>query len=120
LLVRAEGEGQLHTVEGDTKPFGDLLAHPDRLGKGAVLGIDAKGKDEKFRQFATDVLSKAPQLSPESRAMVSADGKEDGLFVTLVRDEGLLWFNSKPVEQTLSDGTKLPAISIVSQPLPGR
>ncbi len=90
LLIRAEGEGAMHDVEGQ-----ELKLPPaDQLGKGAVLGIDAKGKDEKFRQFAADCLAKAPQLSGETRAMVSADGKEDKRYVTLLKDEGLLWLNT--------------------------
>jgi hypothetical protein len=94
----------LHTVEGDAKPFDDLLGHADRLGKGAVLSVDAKGSEEKFRQFATDVLAKAPQLSPQTRAMVAADGKEDGRFVTLIADEGLLWLDFKAATIHLTPG----------------
>jgi hypothetical protein len=113
LIVRAQADAKWRTVEGEPVSF-------DEVGKGAVLGIDEPGKGEKFRQFAADVLAKAPQLSESTRAMVGADGKEDGLFVTLIRDEGLLWFNSKPLEQTTSDGTKVPPVSIVATPLHAR
>ena len=108
LLVRTDKK--LHTVEGGDVTFDDV-------GHGAILGIDAEGKSEKFRQFAADVLAKAPQLSPQSRAMVAADGKEDGLFVTLVENDTLLWLNSTDKDQSASTGTKLPRLSINSAPL---
>jgi hypothetical protein len=108
LLIRTGKK--LHMVEGDDLAFDDV-------GHGAILSTDDDGKSEKFRAFAAEVLSKAPQLSPQSRAMVAADGKEDGLFVTLVENDTLLWLNSTDKDQTTSTGTKLPRLSIISAPL---
>jgi hypothetical protein len=119
LIVMAEGEGQLHTVEGDAKSFDDVLRHTDQLGRGAVLSIDAKGRDERFRQFASDVLAKAPQLSPETRAMVAADGREDGRFITCIANEGLLWLDAKGGHIWMDkQGTSAANQSLHPQPLP--
>jgi hypothetical protein len=88
LLIRAQGKEPLHDVEGNP------LKAPDPLGSGAVMSVEADGKSEKFRQFASDVLSKAPELSPQSRAMVAADGKEDKNFVTVIAPDQLLWLDA--------------------------
>ena len=102
LLVCAQGKESLHSVEGEA------LKNPDPLDRGAVLSIDADGKAEKFRQFAADVLSKAPQLSASSRAMVAADGKQDGKFVTLIEPDQLLWLDAANAEIS---STSIPAAS---------
>jgi hypothetical protein len=116
LLIRADGDGKLRTVDGDETMFDVIQKHLGELGKGALLSIDAKSDSEKFQQFAADVLAKAPQLSAQSRGMVAADGKADGLFVTLLESGELLWFNSTDHEQSTASGIKIPAVSIVSKP----
>ena len=50
--------------------------------------------------------------------MLKADGKADGVFVTLLEPGTLLWFNSTKDVQTTGSGMKLPPYSIESQSLP--
>lgn len=107
LLILADGDHPVVTPEGKKLVIGT------DIGKGARMSINAEGKSDKFRDFVTSVLSKAPQLSGGSRAMVAADGKDDGLFVTRMSDGTLLWYNSTAKDATSTSGTKLRAISIV-------
>lgn len=50
--------------------------------------------------------------------MVSFDGREDGVYVTLFEDE-LLWLNMTG-QEVERGGVKLPPASIVSEPLEPR
>jgi hypothetical protein len=93
LLIRAHGKEVLHSVEGEQ------LKDPEQADHGgAVMTIDADGKSKEFRQAAADALAKASQLSSASRAMVAADGKEDGRFVTLIEPAELLWLDTSTAQ----------------------
>lgn len=119
LLLYPTGMGKLRDVEGDTSYHDALFGADARLGRGQVLVFQGAGGSPEYRAFVSTHLARARQLSPSTREMVAADGKEDGVFVTLCAPNELLWLNTTGGEVT-KQGKTLPPHSIVSERLPGR
>lgn len=114
LIIRAEGEGALRTVEGD-ESFNDTILHP--TGKsGRVLMFNGMANAPAYRDFVVDALKNAAELSIDTRAMISAAGAADGLFATLVKPRTLLWLNTTD-KDAIRGTVKIPAHSIVEQKL---
>lgn len=113
LLLFSDGLGPLRTVGGDTKIHDQvILGDP---GKGEILVQKRGGNDIAYRDFLTHALAGSGRLSPRTRQMIAADGREDGVYVTLCENE-LLWLNATGREME-REGVTLPPASIVSQPL---
>jgi hypothetical protein len=93
--------------------------HLNSTGAGRVLR-PRQGSSESaaWQNFVTATLADAPELSPATRAMIKADGQDDGLFVTVLEGGDLLWFNSKPEPQKPhgAEQISVPAHSILLQP----
>ena len=106
VLVYGDGVGKLRTVEGAAI---SLEAIKDQM-----LIQQGGGDDASYRDFITISLASCETLSPDTRRMISADGREDGAYVTLCEGE-LLWLNvnGREVKTTAT----LPPNSIVSEPL---
>ena len=117
LVIYPEGMGTLRTVEGDESVHNALLGPNPTLDKGRVLSFAGPAEGQPYAQFLAQRLAVAPELSPRSRAMIGADGVEDGVFVTLCAPRELLWLNYTPEKQK-KNGKRLPPYSIVSQRLP--
>ena len=81
------------------------------------IELDGRGDSSAYRDFVTQTLSQASELSPATRAMVQADGKEDNVFVTVSGPNELLWMNytAQEVKKTAPAPLSLPPYSIVSQ-----
>jgi hypothetical protein len=121
-LLRPGDLGKLRTVEGDLWPETAFAGQGGDVGHGRVMASPSPGKSPQYRDFLTQSLRGADQLSPATRLMLKLDGQEDGLFVTAF-DRELLWLNftAKPVRKALPDGNRpleLPPMTIVAQPLP--
>ncbi len=113
-LIYPTGMGTLRDVDGD-ESYHDALFGPQALqGKGRVLVYQGAGNSVHYREFISRSLAVAPVLSAGTRAMVSADGKEDGIFITLCAPDELLWLNSTSTE-VVRDAKPIPAHSIVSE-----
>jgi hypothetical protein len=119
LLFYPDGMGRLRTVEGDESPHQALFGPGANTGRGRVLTYSGLGRDAAYRAFVARELAKAPELSAESRAMVAADGEEDGLFITLCAPRELLWLNYT-AKEARKGKTALPPFSTVSQGIPAR
>src|SRR5690606_7630776 len=88
VLIFSDGLGPLRTVGGDTAIHGEVIeADPS---KGRIVVQERGGDDISYRAFITATLADAPELSEATRQMIAADGREDGVYVTLCQDE-LLW-----------------------------
>ena len=112
VLVFTDGMGPLRSVGGDTAIDDEVLKGDPGLGR---IVIETDGGDEMaYRDFVTRTLRDCERLSPRTRRMLAADGREDGVYVTLT-DEGLLWFNS--MDGPVDVGVALPAGSMVTQAL---
>ncbi|MCS6829347.1 MAG: beta-galactosidase [Armatimonadota bacterium] len=118
LLLYPTGMGRLRDVEGNSSYHDALFGGSDQLGRGRVLVYQGAGGSPEFRSFVSASLAQAPQLSPNTRQMVAADGKEDGVFVTLCAPNELLWLNTTGSE-VVKRGRALPPHSIVSERLTG-
>ncbi|HEY3282359.1 MAG TPA: hypothetical protein VGN26_08815, partial [Armatimonadota bacterium] len=128
LLLVSDGVGRLRTVEGDERFQQALMGPGANHGKGRVLTSPAAPESAEYRVFLARSLTSARELSADSRRMVAADGREDGLFATLcvsparkgaaARRE-LLWLNYTAKAAPASGARKvvLPAYSIVSEPI---
>ena len=68
-----------------------------------------------FCDFVTEKLAKNKSLSPITLAMLKSDGKADGVFVTALESDELLWFNSTDHVVVTATGLKLPAVSIEAE-----
>lgn len=114
LLSYPEGMGRLRTVEGDESVHNTLFGETADLGAGRVLTFAGQGDNAAYRGFLSRRLPEAKELSKATRAMISADGQEDNLFVTLVAPHRLLWLNY--TKEPVKKGRKLlPPYSIVKQ-----
>ncbi|MCC6729982.1 MAG: family 14 glycosylhydrolase [Chthonomonadales bacterium] len=113
LVVHADGMGRLCSVEGDER-YHDLILKPEG---GRAVSFAGKGGSPGFRAFAARTLAEAPELSKATRAMVRADGEEDGVFVTLCEPDELLWLNYAQKAVRKGD-LALPPLSIGSQRVP--
>jgi len=111
VLIYPTGMGRLRTVERDETPHEELFGPNAKLGKGRVVVFDGAGDSTEYRDFICATLAAARELSADSRLMVSADGKDDGVFVTVAAPGKLLWLNytNKPV---IRNGIEIPAYSI--------
>lgn len=116
VIVYADGMGRLRTVEGNESAHDALFAKTPTARKGRAAVFHGSHTSTEYRDFVVERLREATELSPASRAMVAADGREDEVFVTLTVPETLLWLNytDQDVER---GGLRLPALSIVEQPL---
>lgn len=119
LLIAPSGMGRLRDVEGNDTYHDALFGAGANTGKGRVLLFNGAGGSAEYRAFLSGALAKAPELSSNSRAMVQADGKEDGVFVTLCAPNELLWLNTTAAE-VKKRGKELPPHSIVSERLTAR
>ena len=108
--------GRLRDVEGDTSYHDALFGTDAHLGNGQVLVFQGAGGSPEYRAFVSAHLAQAGQLSRNTREMVAADGKEDGVFVTLCAPNELLWLNTTGGEVT-KRGKTFPPDSIVSERL---
>ncbi|MGC8669031.1 MAG: family 14 glycosylhydrolase [Chthonomonadales bacterium] len=118
LLIVPDGMGPLRTVEGDESFQNEILGPAAQHGRGRVLVFHGDGGSADYRAFVTRELARAPELSNKTRAMISSDGLEDHVYVTLCSPNELLWLNYSPAEVRKS-GVLLPPYSIVSQTLSG-
>jgi len=112
MLVYAEGTGRLRTVEGDESVHEQVIGAIGGLGR--VLVFPGPGDSTRFRDYLTEVLPKAKELSSGTMQMIRAAGKEDGVFATLCEGNEILWLNTNNREIKIDDLT-LPPDSIVSQ-----
>jgi hypothetical protein len=118
LLIAAEEETDLLTVEGQVHPLAQVAKGAGDAGSGRALLCREKPRSPGFGKFAAEQLAAAPELSPITRAAIAADGQEDRVFVTACEPNELLWLNysDKTVERKAAGQTvELPAWSIVSQ-----
>jgi hypothetical protein len=117
LLLYPDGMGRLRTVEGDTSWHTKILQGTQDRRRGSVRSFAGRGDSSAYRDFVTQTLAQAPELSPASHAMVRADGREDGLYVTVSSPDELLWLNYTAQEVKKPEPTPLvlPSYSIVSQ-----
>jgi hypothetical protein len=116
VLFYADGMGRLRNVEGNEGVHDRLFGPNAAIGKGRAFVFAGSGKNTEYRAFICAALAGAKQLSENTRAMVTADGKEDGLFVTLCEPGELLWLNS--TKQAVQKGsTTVPPFGIASQRL---
>lgn len=100
LVLAPDGMGTLRTIEGDSSPHASVLG---TRGRGRALVYHGDGRDPAYRQFLVDRLATAPELSATTRAMISADGREDHLFVSLVAPSTLMWFNQSDQSRRVGD-----------------
>jgi hypothetical protein len=116
LLLYPDGMGRLRTVEGDETIHDKLLAPAVAGRRGRALTFHGGGKSAEYRAFVARTLRDATELGADTRAMLTADGEEDGVFVSLCAPRELVWLNytAKPVTK---GGRALPAYSIVAQDL---
>lgn len=114
LVLYADGMGRLRSVEGD-QSWHDRVLKPG--AKGRALTFVGRGDTVEFRAFAARTLAGAAELSEGTRKMVSSDGIEDNVFVTLCEPGELLWLNHtlQPVSRA---GRRLPSWTIATTPLP--
>lgn len=113
LLVFCANVGELKTVEGDNR-FQRLLAgEGNTVGRGRVITIQT-GLPIEVRKGITAALATARELGTATRAMITADGKEDGVFATVIAPNSLLWLNYTNHPHTVR-GVTLPPFSIVTQ-----
>lgn len=112
LVLAADGIGTLHTVEGDNAPNAEVLGSGvgGRAG-GRVVLYKGNPRDRAYRDFVVAQLGVAPELSPATRAMVTQDGKEDNVFVSLCEPGVLVWLNYTDQPQ-MRGGLNLPPLSI--------
>ena len=122
----AEAESETATSGGADVEARALLDEQSEALVGAddVDEIDATdetgaGDSMDYRAFVARSLAEARELSPDSRAMVAADGEEDGRFVALSAPGELLWLNytGQPAQKA---GQTLPPYSITTTKLPAR
>lgn len=115
LLLYADGIGRLRTVEGDEAAHEALFGSAKDTGKGRALAFAGAADTPEYRAFLARELAAARELSPETRAMVAADGKPDRAYVTVCAPDELLWFNQGDADLQLPDGTALPPHAIASR-----
>ncbi len=115
-LIYPTGMGRLRDVQGGDTYHEALFGAGATPGRGRVLVFNGAGNSAEYRSFISRSLANAPVLSAGTRAMISADGKEDGVFVTLCAPDELLWLNTTP-EEVIRRGRTLPPHSIVSDRL---
>jgi hypothetical protein len=117
VMLYPDSMGRLRTVEGDMTPHEALFGPRASHGTGRVLTFPVGGQPGAYHALLARALANAPELSPETRAMVAADGEEDGFYVTLCAPRELLWFNETPQEARKAGPVPLvlPPSSIVSQ-----
>ena len=103
LLLMPDSLLPLHAVDGK-----ELAAIPN------AIVFHGKADSDEYADFLCQSMQNEPKLSAETRAMLSADGKRDGVFVSAAKNK-LLWLNptSQPVQRTV----EIPAMSIVEQPI---
>lgn len=116
LLIYPDGMGRLRTVEGDESFHNEIVGPNAHRGKGRVLVFHGDGGSKEYRAFLVKELAAAPELSAETRAMISADGVEDHVYVTLCSPNELLWLNASAA-QARKAGISIPPYSIASQTL---
>src|SRR5207253_2572728 len=114
LLIFSEGMGKFRSVEGDEWPYTSIIGVNANRGKGRVLAFDGRGDSADYRAYLAQSLASAPELSPRSRAMVAADGEEDGLYVSLCAPDELLWLNTTDHEAR-KGGVAVPAHGMVEE-----
>jgi hypothetical protein len=114
LLLAANGMGTLRTPEGDAAPNEELLGAGVDHGAGRVALFNGGPYAREYRDFLASELGHAPELSVETRRMVTADGKEDGCYVTLCAPNELLWLNATD-HPVAKNGVTIQAHSISSQ-----
>jgi len=120
VLVYPGGMGTLKTVEGGDAPINAMLAMGGATGRGRVYRFEGLGSSTQYRQFVTQSLATAPELSLATRAMLAQDGVEDRVYATVVAPDELLWFNAThdPVTKQVGAGTLvLPAMAITGEKL---
>lgn len=110
VLLFSDGLGPLRTVGGNTAIHREVIEGDP--GRGRIVIQRPGGDDIAYRDFLTESLADAPELSAGTKQMIEADGREDGVYVTLLEDE-LLWLNMTGREVDV--GVKVPPLSIVSQ-----
>jgi len=79
--------------------------------------VPGMGNAVAFRAAATRRLAEAPELSAETRTMLTADGREDGVFVALRPRRTLLWLNATD-RAVHRGGSVIAPHSIAETPLP--
>ena len=124
LVLYADGMGRLRTVEGSESPQ-DALLGLGALGAtgGRVSVFNGDGATPEYRTFLTRELRVAKELSPATRAMVTADGEEDGVFATVVpagapaapNARALLWLNATKQDVSKA-GTTVVAHGLATTP----
>ena len=100
VVLYADGLGKLRSVEGDTSFHDALFGANAQRGKGRVAVFNGAAESATYRAFLASTLAKAPELSATTRAMIAADGKENGLFVTVTAPGELMWFNESDAGKT--------------------
>lgn len=113
LLLYPDGMGHLRSVEGNERAYQALLGPHAKPGRGRVLRFAGSGDSAAYREFLAHALARAPELSEATRAMVTADGVEDGVFVTLCAPRELLWLNTTRAA-VVKGGVTVPAHAIAS------
>lgn len=94
LLLYPDGMGRLRTVEGDETPHTELFGPGALHGQGRVLWFAGSGDSAAYRAFVIHELRRAGELSAEAKAVLAADGEEDGVYVTPLEGGELLWLNT--------------------------
>ncbi|MBI5095210.1 MAG: beta-galactosidase [Candidatus Hydrogenedentes bacterium] len=115
LLLYADGVGRLRSVEGDERAHDALFGANARLGRGRVAVFHGDNAGTEYRTFLSRDLATARELAPATRAMVSADGKEDGVLVSVCPADTLSWLNTTDQETTRC-GVPLPPHGLGSSP----
>jgi hypothetical protein len=116
LLLYADGVGRLRTVEGDESVNDALFGPSADHGLGRTALFSGPCKSTAYRRFLSETLSKAPELSRATRAMIAADGREDRVFVTATGPNTLLWYNETD-QAARRRGVRLPPHSITATSL---
>jgi hypothetical protein len=93
LLLYADGIGRLRTVEGDESVHDALFGPNADRGGGRTAVFNGACNSAEYRQFLSETLAAARELSRATRAMVAADGREDRIFNTVIGPNTLLWYN---------------------------
>lgn len=118
VVVYPAGMGTLQTVEGDTQWHRTLFRASGNLGQGRVERYYGEPNQAGYFRFVSRKLALAPELSALTRRMLTADGRDDDVYVTALERGRLLWLNYTNAAVTKSRIT-LPPMSIVEQPRSG-